>query len=44
MDALDRFPGACIRFIFVAREQAAAHAADGLAHVTGRSQVCILSL
>jgi sulfoacetaldehyde acetyltransferase len=36
MDALDLFPAAGIRFISVAPEQAAAHAADGLARVTGR--------
>ncbi|MBU0514403.1 MAG: sulfoacetaldehyde acetyltransferase [Proteobacteria bacterium] len=41
MDALDLFPAAGIRFISVAHEQAAAHAADGLARVTGRPQVCI---
>lgn len=41
MDALDIFPQAGIRFISVAHEQAAAHAADGLARVTGRPQVCI---
>lgn len=41
MDALDMFPDAGIRFISVAHEQAAAHAADGLARVTGRPQVCI---
>ncbi len=41
MDALDLFPDAGIRFISVAHEQAAAHAADGLARVTGRPQVCI---
>ncbi len=41
MDALDLFPDAGIRFIPVAHEQAAAHAADGLARVSGRPQVCI---
>lgn len=41
MDALDLFPAAGIRFISVAHEQAAAHAADGLARVAGRPQVCI---
>ena len=41
MDALDLFPTAGIRFISVAHEQAAAHAADGLARVTGMPQVCI---
>jgi sulfoacetaldehyde acetyltransferase len=41
MDALDLFPTAGIRFISVAHEQAAAHAADGYARVTGRPQVCI---
>ena len=41
MDALDLFPDAGIRFIPVAHEQAAAHAADGLARVTGRPQACI---
>lgn len=41
MDALDLFPDAGIRFIPVAHEQAAAHAADGLARVTGKPQVCI---
>jgi sulfoacetaldehyde acetyltransferase len=41
MDALDLFPAAGIRFIPVAHEQAAAHAADGLARVTGRPQCCI---
>jgi sulfoacetaldehyde acetyltransferase len=41
MDALDLFPAAGIRFIPVAHEQAAAHAADGLARVTGRAQACI---
>ncbi|MCF8145747.1 MAG: sulfoacetaldehyde acetyltransferase [Deltaproteobacteria bacterium] len=41
MDALDLFPNAGIRFISVAHEQAAAHAADGLARVTGRPQACI---
>ncbi len=41
MDALDLFPAAGIRFVSVAHEQAAAHAADGLARVTGRPGVCI---
>ncbi|MCF8091741.1 MAG: sulfoacetaldehyde acetyltransferase [Desulfotignum sp.] len=41
MDALDLFPAAGIRFVPVAHEQAACHAADGLARVTGRPQVCI---
>lgn len=41
MDLLDLFPAAGIRFPSVAHEQAAAHAADGLARVTGRPQVCI---
>ena len=41
MDALDLFPDAGIRFIPVAHEQAAAHAADGLARVTARPQACI---
>lgn len=41
MDALDIFPSAGIRFIPVAHEQAAAHAADGMARVTGKPQVCI---
>ncbi|MEE8386385.1 MAG: sulfoacetaldehyde acetyltransferase [Dehalococcoidia bacterium] len=41
MDALDLFPAAGIRFVSVAHEQAAAHAADGLARVSGRPQVCI---
>ena len=41
MDALDLFPDAGIRFIPVAHEQAAAHAADGLARITGRPQACI---
>jgi sulfoacetaldehyde acetyltransferase len=41
MDALDLFPAAGIRFISVAHEQAAAHAADGYARVTGRPQTCI---
>jgi sulfoacetaldehyde acetyltransferase len=40
MDALDMFPAAGIRFVSVAHEQAAAHAADGLARVTGKPQVC----
>ena len=41
MDALDLFPAAGIRFVSVAHEQAAAHAADGLARVTGMPQACI---
>ncbi len=41
MDALDLFPAAGIRFVSVAHEQAACHAADGMARVTGRPQVCI---
>ncbi len=41
MDALDLFPDAGIRFIPVAHEQAAAHAADGLARVSGMPQCCI---
>jgi sulfoacetaldehyde acetyltransferase len=41
MDALDIFPDAGIRFVPVAHEQAAAHAADGLARVTGKPQMCI---
>jgi len=41
MDALDLFPEAGIRFIPVAHEQAACHAADGLARVTGKPQACI---
>jgi len=41
MDALDLFPDAGIRFVSVAHEQAACHAADGLARVTGRPQACI---
>ncbi len=41
MDALDLLPDAGIRFISVAHEQAACHAADGLARVTGRPQCCI---
>jgi len=41
MDALDLFPAAGIRFVSVAHEQAAAHAADGMARVTGKPQVCI---
>jgi sulfoacetaldehyde acetyltransferase len=41
MDALDLFPAAGIRFVSVAHEQAAAHAADGLARTTGRPQACI---
>ena len=41
MDALDLFPAAGIRFVPVAHEQAACHAADGMARVTGRPQACI---
>ena len=41
MDALDLFPDAGIRFVSVAHEQAACHAADGLARVTGKPQCCI---
>ena len=41
MDALDLFPAAGIRFVPVAHEQAACHAADGYARVTGKPQVCI---
>ncbi len=41
MDALDLFPDAGIRFIPVAHEQAACHAADGYARVTGKPQACI---
>ena len=41
MDALDLFPDAGIRFIPVAHEQAATHAADGLARITGKPQCCI---
>lgn len=41
MDALDIFPDAGIRFIPVAHEQAACHAADGLARVSGNPQCCI---
>ena len=41
MDALDLFPDAGIRFVSVAHEQAACHAADGMARVTGKPQVCI---
>lgn len=41
MDALDLFPAAGIRFVPVAHEQAACHAADGMARVTGKPQVCI---
>jgi sulfoacetaldehyde acetyltransferase len=40
-DPLDLFPAAGIRFIPVAHEQAATHAADGMARVTGKPQVCI---
>ena len=40
-DPLDLFPDAGIRFIPVAHEQAAAHAADGLARITGKPQICI---
>ncbi|NRA47267.1 MAG: hypothetical protein HRU09_20135 [Oligoflexales bacterium] len=41
MDMLDLLPEAGIRFISVAHEQAACHAADGLARVTGKPQACI---
>jgi sulfoacetaldehyde acetyltransferase len=41
MDAQDIFADAGIRFVSVAHEQAACHAADGLARVTGRPQTCI---
>jgi len=41
MDAQDIFADAGIRFISVAHEQAACHAADGLARVTGKPQTCI---
>ncbi len=41
MEALDLFPDAGIRFVSVAHEQAACHAADALARVTGKPQVCI---
>ena len=41
MDPLDLFPEAGIRFISVAHEQAACHAADGLARVKGKPQICI---
>lgn len=41
MDALDLFPDAGIRFVPVAHEQAATHAADGLARVSGQPQCCI---
>ena len=41
MDVLDLLPAAGIRFIYVSHEQAAAHAADGLARVSGRPQACI---
>jgi len=40
-DPLDLFPDAGIRFIPVAHEQAATHAADGLARITGKPQICI---
>ena len=40
-DPLDMFPDAGIRFIPVAHEQAAAHAADGMARVTAKPQICI---
>jgi sulfoacetaldehyde acetyltransferase len=42
MDAQDILADAGIRFISVAHEQAACHAADGLARVTGRPQTCII--
>ncbi len=41
MDALDLFPAAGIRFIPVAHEQGAAHAADGYSRVSGKVGVCI---
>ena len=41
MDMLDLLPAAGIRFVPVAHEQAACHAADGLARVTGKPQACI---
>ncbi len=41
MDALDLFDAAGIRFVSVAHEQAAAHAADGLARITSKPQICI---
>lgn len=41
MDALDLFPAAGIRFIPVAHEQGAAHAADGYCRVSGNPGVCI---
>jgi sulfoacetaldehyde acetyltransferase len=41
LDFLDIFPAAGIRFIPTAHEQAAGHAADALARVTGKPQVCI---
>ena len=41
MDALDIFEPAGIRFISVAHEQAAAHAADGYSRVSNRPGVCI---
>jgi sulfoacetaldehyde acetyltransferase len=41
MDALDLFEPAGIRFISVAHEQNAAHAADGFARISGRHGVCI---
>jgi len=41
MDALDIFEPAGIRFVSVAHEQAAAHAADGYSRVSNRPGVCI---
>ncbi len=41
MDALDIFEPAGIRFISVAHEQAAAHAADGYSRASNRPGVCI---
>jgi sulfoacetaldehyde acetyltransferase len=41
MDAQDIFADAGIRFISVAHEQAACHAAGGPARVTGKPQTCI---
>ena len=41
MDALDIFEPAGIRFISVAHEQAAGHAADGFSRVSNRPGVCI---
>jgi sulfoacetaldehyde acetyltransferase len=41
MDSLDIFEPAGIRFISVAHEQAAGHAADGYSRVSNRPGVCI---